>query len=937
MKNLRIVLLLSLWVMSSSRLPAQLTPADEPEFYGTDIYFHDWNQTNHTIDGYDWSVPDWVEPAPNSAIMHTRKIYGKPADEMLLAAGFRGNLKRVVSWNWKKIEPTEGEYDWQSLRDEIDRVSENGKYRVELRIYAAVIKYDAFNDDGTPAPTPASSIEIEQSAPEWLKDKGIATILGQRYLNFQLTYYDEYDDKYHDPYIKMIEALGRTGIFNDSRMINAYVHFGSSTRGEEGHGPALDSPNRPKYEERLAVWAAAAGADKHKLMTVSNEVKDLPVAYALGIGQRNAFVENYVLHSYNPELGTRVDSEGYMEIDESHPLIKDGLASGDENEEYFLTQFMEDRFGDFSTFKHRYMESTLRVLQMRRTTLWCQNVQGFINPPIRQFAALSLAKDVESTADAWTYLRQTNLKPNDGRTKYVQQTMAASAVNADGSLPVKNFERWLYQRDGGDIKTIPTRKRGEGGLQRARDPRHEYDYTARRTDLDNGHTKIGFALDDRFISGRGEVALKVSYVDDGNNEWYLSYTNTAGETVRKEITNSGTDQMRTVTWILRDIDFRATGMDNDFYLVAERGDLTASFIRVVKLAPGSSSSPPPSSPSPSDELRGVDGPQAVTPGNSYAVTVDYSATTNRDLVVQFKSADIPSVAYGYTRVSVPAGSGTVDIEVEVDGDTPSPASGYHWLSFLLPSGGTWSENLGVAVEANVAVGANSAATYAIRNVETNLYLRPANADQNSNIMVATNDHSSWFKWEKVETEEGYYYLKNVQTGQYFRPADDDEASLMLQKPTDWDGYYTQWGEVASSDGANVHLVNRATGNYIRPVSKVDTAVEQRPDHWNGPWTQWVLESTSGSRTALSKVKTAASSAQSSPMLVYPNAVDDVLNIASQRAIARLLIYDLRGQLRLSTQKVENTLSTAHLADGLYTLKVIFTDGSITSRKLIVQH
>ena len=539
MKNLRIVLLLSLWVMSSSRLPAQLTPADEPAFYGTDIYFHDWNQTNHTTDGYDWSMPDWVQPEPNSAITHFRKINGEPADDMLLAAGFRGNIKRQLAWSWKKIEATEGKYDFQGLRDEINRVSEDGKYKIELRIYAAVQKYATFNEDGTAKPTPEYIVDSEQSAPEWLKDKGVATITGNRFLTFQLTYYNEYDNRYHTPYINMVKALGKTGILNDERIINAYVHLGSQTRGEEGHGPALDSPHRAKYEERLKTWADAAGKDAHKLMTMSNEGKDLKTAYEFGIGQRNGFVENFLLHASNPDLGTRVDSQGYLEVDETHPLIKNKLASGDENEEYFLNQFMKDRFGDYNTFEHRYREATLRVLQMRRTSIYDQNVQGFINPPLRQFAALSLAKDVYTTADAWTYLRQNNLKPNDGRNKQVQAQIDVSARNADGSLPVKNFERWLYQRDGNDIKTIPTRKRGEGGLQRARDERHPYEFTARKTDADQGFDRIGFALDDRFIRGRGEVALKVSYVDDGTTQWYLQYTGTDGNLKRKRVANQG--------------------------------------------------------------------------------------------------------------------------------------------------------------------------------------------------------------------------------------------------------------------------------------------------------------------------------------------------------------------------------------------------------------
>ena len=49
----------------------------------------------------------------------------------------------------------------------------------------------------------------------------------------------------------------------------------------------------------------------------------------------------------------------------------DNRASGDENEEYGPELVV--RFGPIETFPHRYHESMLRVLQMRRNLVWAES------------------------------------------------------------------------------------------------------------------------------------------------------------------------------------------------------------------------------------------------------------------------------------------------------------------------------------------------------------------------------------------------------------------------------------------------------------------------------------------------------------------------------------------------------------------------------------
>lgn len=573
-------LLSAFFLIQTQTAFSQMTEGD---FFGKEIELHRWKNFDHERNGFDWSMPDWVKPAPHSAVVKTRKIDGISADEKLLAKGYRGNFKRRLDFTWRDFEPEEGVYNVEGLKRAIDKVSENGKYKIEFRFLAAGWEYDGYQDDGSPLPqNRLDRIRArEESAPKWLGSQyPIQQIKHNIHPSFELINLDEYSPYYHSRYLKAIEKLGETGIFADPRVLNAYVHLGSPTRGEEGVGPKLGTAERKIYEERLRAWADAAGKYVNKLMNPSTRDADVELAIDLGMGHRGGQVEYYLKHIYEPLIGMNVTKDGYLEVDENVPLIKEKRASGDENEAYFFNSITQYRFGDRKAYKHGYRESMLRVLQMRRTTIWDEGTAAFIDPALSEFVSLSLGKDVYSTADAWVYLRQSNLAPNNPHTNY---PMNPEAYNDDGTKPLKNFERWLYQRDSQSIKTLPALKSGHGGKQIFRDRRHPYDFIARKTQRYKGYNKIGFALDDRFIKGTGEVAVKVTYLDEGNVKWALKYTNENGCPVKLVHTNSNSGELKTKTWILKDISFNATGMNNDFFLVSLLGDLTASFVRVVKL------------------------------------------------------------------------------------------------------------------------------------------------------------------------------------------------------------------------------------------------------------------------------------------------------------------------------------------------------------------
>jgi hypothetical protein len=526
------------------------------KLFNTNYFFHAWDETDHTRDGEDWSLPPWVKAAPYSGIQ---------ISPQLVPAEFPGRIQRAVHASWRALEPTEGTFDFRDLRQEILKTSENGKYAVKMGVGASVWEtryFKSLQDKTLRKIAPGT-------APSWLKEHDIPIIeeTPNSSIPFQVVNMDIYHPEYHTRYLKLVEALGKSGIPQMKELDICYVHLVSGSRGEEGVGPAVDDPRRKLFEERLRTWADAFKGVTHKLCLVSSKDADMELGLKLGMGQRNGFVEHYMLHAPNPAIGQELDAEGYLVVNEKCPLILENRASGDENEEYTLIH--EKRFGPIESFPHRYHESTLRMLQMRRNFVWAESGPRLINPPLLHYLALELGKNVCTAPDAWCYLRESTVKAS----KHGQ--------------PVKNFERWLYQRDADGARTEATAKVEVPSQMFEFDRSHLFDMTARKTMSAQGQTVIRFALDDAFLGDQQHaVAVKITYLDCANATWLLEYTNTNGALATRPVTCNDSGAVKTATFILKDARFPGKGYTGmDFQIRATKGDAVIRFVRLIKLTP----------------------------------------------------------------------------------------------------------------------------------------------------------------------------------------------------------------------------------------------------------------------------------------------------------------------------------------------------------------
>ncbi len=538
---------------------------DGVRFY-SQIVPQPWRDSNDVIEGFDWSLPPSVQPAPNAFMKGYWDMDPK---------AFPGRLLGVAAASWRELEPEEGHYDFSILEKRIGRLKARGYAAVELHIYASVRDVEYDDDAGKPLPPDRLSEQQKRvrqqdsSAPLWLDKYNIPTTRNDPQIGTDdhIVNYDIFNPQYHQRYLKMVAALGRTPIPHRTDIGIAYIHMISSTRGEENDGAFPGDPNHPRMVERLKAWADAFGPDKNKLMFTGFNEQNLRIAYGLGIGQRNGYVERYLLHTYNPALGQSMDTDGHLVVDESLPPIADNLAFGDENEEYDPSSNGQViRFGPRSTWPHRYREAALRELQMRRNYSWEPALSP--DPYLTAYVANELGRTVRDTPDAWCYLRES----------YVHEKNEYQG----NVVPVKNFERWLCQRD---LPGFPTRavkkvdypEPTENFVRNVYVPGTNYDLVAREGQ------RFGFALDARFMQGQSPpVAIKITYYDE--TPWTLVYSTSTGPR-EKSWPCRADGALRTATFFLKDFAPTAKGMAPDFEIRALAKPAVIRFVRIIRLTP----------------------------------------------------------------------------------------------------------------------------------------------------------------------------------------------------------------------------------------------------------------------------------------------------------------------------------------------------------------
>lgn len=496
-----------------------------------------WIDRDTIIEGWDWSLPENVKPATNAYLCIARNSgLGKNKIEQLPEINFPCNP--VIShWvKWRHLEPEEGKINFQPLIENIKLAAEKG-YGSIVRIHFSAIDF----------------------APEWIKKYNIP-IRKEKKENPIKTNYDPGHPEFHKRYLKFIKALGESGIPQLDDVKGLFLGYASPSNGDEGIGPYPEGNAEANDTvlhviERIDAWADACKGVEHKVFMggLSN------YGFSKGFGIRRGFVEMYLYHIPDEHIGQKLDKNNYLVVDESNHVIAKNLFQGEENEEYeerWATDWRDFRFGHSTvSFPYRYFTANLRLLQMRCNYLL--NNEFSLLPEMLAWVSLELGKTTEDAPDAWSFLRE-------------------SYIKNDGGRPVKNFERWLYQRDAPGYETTPVIKIEHPIQMWMVEPGKYYDFIARKG------KRIGFAIDDKmFPTGEQEMVIKVSFYDGVAGILKLVYESDTGMNQDSIIAN-GEDRIRTATFFIKArIDKTSFEHDFDFLLESEQ-EVPVVFVRIIK-------------------------------------------------------------------------------------------------------------------------------------------------------------------------------------------------------------------------------------------------------------------------------------------------------------------------------------------------------------------
>ena len=153
-------------------------------------------------------------------------------------------------------------------------------------------------------------------------------------------------------------------------------------------------------------------------------------------------------------------------------------------------------------------------------------------------------------------------------------------------------------------------------------------------------------------------------------------------------------------------------------------------------------------------------------------------------------------------------------------------------------------------EFNIIIGEGKS-YYVIENMDTKWWLRPQTDQVGSQMVgVTPNENDLYTHWEKIDTDNGWFYLKNRATGMYFRPLSENEPERMEQVETTNTGNRVQWRFVGTENGYG-HLMNREYYRKIRILSTElsNNYIEQTGAGSTGGWTQWAMKVVAQNTTA----------------------------------------------------------------------------------------
>ncbi len=551
------------------------------------------------VDGMDWSLPAWVKMSPDAG-------YFGGGDWMTKRRGLKRfqdpglHFAHYVNFSWADANPAEGEYDWKMI-DEKVRNATGGPHdgfvlivRSYSRFYFTRWKW-------------ARSEEVRQrilrttcTVPQWVIEKGNVHFLsngavaawepGSGYQKYFGQFLRALGERYRShPKLIGVDMRGLDSQYGEwcwrggpSVLKEAEEKTGLTPETLRAWGMQFvsDYLDAFKGQERKLIWLNCGETfipqrgTTHDYGPASRAIWTF--ALSKGCGVRDGMPTAWYRY-ITPGWGCSVTDDGYLLFDESYLPYRNRSMMYSENSEYRKRD--DPRFGPAAMNGVRFFITSLRVLQLRRSWEWIPwRVMAPITEQLKPYGGdayvrwieYELGKRAETGPDAWCWLRE------------------GYGSKWAGYKTMKNFERWLLQRDvAPDGRTAPADKLDISMLKYNYPSGKGYEFHARRTDLANGSRYMYFRVEPQFLSGGPHrVQLKVTYLDGPKTSWRVEYSNPQGNAATEPIETAGSQQWKTATFEIPDMAAASAFRGMDFRIaVSGDADLPVKFVRLIKPNP----------------------------------------------------------------------------------------------------------------------------------------------------------------------------------------------------------------------------------------------------------------------------------------------------------------------------------------------------------------
>jgi len=537
------------------------------------------------VDGIDWSLPSRARMSPSAGYLTWNPNWALAFADRPQYRDGGIHLASFLLPTWAELNPAEGEYDWRRLDQQI-------RFSTGKPGMGYVLCPVGFSETH---PNFFRNRPQRRVTPVWVERKGEVTYLS----NGAVAAWEpgSVHQRYFGQFLKALGARYK----NDPKLIGVSMAGLDCFHGEwcwRGYDAGwvvadVDRVLREAEEQTgltpatFEAWGkrfiddyvAAFRPNQSKLVWMNSEDQCIwtprrpkayiapatalwKYAYAKGCGNRDGGVE--IWNRYlNEGHGMRWTDAGYLEVIEDLAPLRENRFWYTENE-YYRRDWPKD------DMRVRWFTSSMRTLQMRRQwmAVWSDlDMLDALIPGFVRWMELSLGKTARTSVDAWCWLREGYPKRR---------------------RPLKNYERWLFQRDvEPDGLTQPAERVDVSSIARGGNRyvfAEDYEYHARRTDVRSGSPYIYFSVDRTFAAGdTREWLFKVTYLDSPDVTWTVEYATAMRGTTVGIMRTEGTGQMRTATFTLPGVQFRRATRGMDFR-IACRGDedLTVQFVRLVK-------------------------------------------------------------------------------------------------------------------------------------------------------------------------------------------------------------------------------------------------------------------------------------------------------------------------------------------------------------------